>query len=61
MYKAVAKQGRGGNQTSLLTVYGQLESLPENEKTGKKTGDTEFTLGASKAMLLFNTNSGVSQ
>jgi len=48
MYKAVAKQGRGGNQTSLygglLTVYGQLASLPEEEKPGKKTGGTEFTV-----------------
>jgi hypothetical protein len=64
MYKAVAKQGRGGNQTSLyglLTVYGQLVPLPEKEKPGMKTGDTEFTLGASNVMLLLNTNSGVLQ
>jgi hypothetical protein len=45
MYKAVAKQGRGGNQASLyglLTVYGQLVSLPDKEKPGKKTGDTIY-------------------
>jgi hypothetical protein len=58
MYKAVTKQGSGGNQTSLyglLHVYGQFASLPEKEEPDKKTGDTEFTLGASKVMLLLNT------
>jgi hypothetical protein len=64
MYKAVAKQGCGGNQASLyglLNVYGHFASLPEKEEPGKRTGDTEFTLGASNAMLLLNTNTGVSQ
>jgi len=64
MNKVVAKQGRGGNQTSLyglLTVYGQLVSLPKKGKPGKETGDTEFTLGASNVTLLLNIDSAVSQ
>jgi hypothetical protein len=37
-------------------MYGQLASLPEEEEIGKKTGDTELTLGASNVILLLNTN-----